>query len=245
MPSIAQAQLLVKSFQHSFHELSQKDFWPSLRKDTQYNRLSQLTFNLDKLGNVGLETVPLSDVNESLAAAYARKFISGGDTVYLKNILEACEGLLIRGAEFDEARSIFEQLIEPKWRFRVHEGKAIGMFLDENTPVWWGPGENLRLEECAEVLVSLKDITEVTFNEGMLHAFEPKRNEELRAVIRTVYPPLRKAMSNVALAGTIYVVIVIHQQIAKRPESPCSANFCMEKRILDAFAAPHGSEQMK
>lgn len=237
MPSTTQAEKLITTFQDSFHHLSQLDFWPELRKAAQFSRLSPVTFKLDQLGGVGLETVPLSDAHASLAATYARKFISGGDTVYLKNVLEACELVSMTGVELDEANDIFDQLIEPKWGFRVMEGQAVGMFIHGTRPVVWGADEGLRLEACPEVKLSLQNITEVTFNEGMFHAYEPRKNEDRRAVVRTVFSPLRKAMSNVAIAGTLYVAIILHRQFAQRPGSQCSANFCMEKRILDSFAA--------
>lgn len=231
---------LITLFQDSFHFVSRKTFWPKLRVATRADRLSQGEFRITEDGGVGFRSLPLPDDQEAHAATFFRKFISGDRSEpYLAEVLGAAERLGVVGEHLDEARDQFAQLIDAKWKFRVEDGKAVGMYLDDGTPVVWGPDKNVRLAECRVVGLSLQDFTQVTFNEGMLHAFVPGRNEEVRAVVRTVSEPLRQALSNVALAGTIYATIILHDVLGKRRLWRCTPDVCPEKKILDAFAAQY------
>lgn len=197
-----------------------------------------MEFRVNGDGGVDFRSLPLPDDQEAHAATFFRKFISGDSKEpYLAEVLSAAERLGFAGGHLEEAADQFAQLIAPKWRFRVKDGRAVGMYLDDGTAVGWGPGERLRLADCEEVSLSLQDFTQVTFNEGMFHAFVPGKNEKVRAVVRSVSDPLRQAMSNVALAGTIYVAVILHDAFRKRQAWRCAPNSCAEARILDALAA--------
>ncbi len=228
------AEECITLFRDSFHVVSQKTFWPKLRGATRIDNFGNAELQVDENGKVGFRSSPLSDDQEAHAATFFRKYISGGDPVYLEKVLEAAAILGIKTDPIVAANETFQQLIAPKWNFRVKDGVAVGMFI-EGIPVGWGPDKNLRLLDCEEVAVSFQDFTEVTFNEGMFHAFVPGRNESKRAMVRTVSAPLQKAMSNVALAGTLYASIVLHAEFAKRRAWLCTAESCQEMQILESF----------
>lgn len=227
---------LIHLFQDSFHQVSQKTFWPQLRGTLRVDKFKNAEVRVDDRGAVVFRARPLGDDQEVHAATFFRKYISGGDPVYLADVLAAGKMLGVTDGHLDEAQGIFDQLTDKKWKFRVKDGKAIGMFLADGTPVIWGPDKSLRLSECEEVCLSLQDFTEVTFNEEMFHAFVPGRNEEVRAVVRTVSEPFRKYMSNLALAGTLYAAIILHDEFGKRREWLCDES-CQERKILDAFSS--------
>lgn len=242
MPTISDEERILL-FLESFHFLSKKSFWPKLRQNGRVDLLSTMQFTVDETGTVYFRALPLSDEQESLAAAYFRKYISGGDQVYLGSVLEAVCNLGLTGSHIPEARSQFSQVTDRKWPFRVKDGNSVGAII-ANVPIVWGSDKNLRLAECDEFYVSLKDVTEVTFNEGMLHAFAPGRNEEVRAVVRTISEPLRKAMSNIALAATVYITMILHGELMDaRPEWSCDYDACPEKQILERFAAHQGQRE--
>lgn len=228
------AEECITLFRNSFHVVSQKTFWPKLRGATRIDNFGNAELKVDVNGKVDFRSPPLGDDQEAHAATFFRKYISGGDPVYLEKVLDAAESLGIETDHIGAANEIFQQLIAPKWKFRVKDGAAVGMFV-EGIPVGWGPDKNLRLADCEEVGLSFQDFTEVTFNEGMFHAFVPGRNETTRAIVRTVSAPLQKAMSNVALAGTLYASIVLHAEIGKRRAWLCTEESCQEMQILESF----------
>lgn len=104
-------------------------------------------FKVDKRGNVGFRARPLADDQEVHGPPF---FVSTsqGDPVYPADVLAAGQSLGLVGKEIDEASLIFEQLVDKKWRFRVKDGKAVGMFLIDGTPVSWYPDRSLRLHHC-------------------------------------------------------------------------------------------------
>lgn len=226
---------LIRIFLDSFHIVSQKTFWRQLRAATRIDKFWQAEFKIDKQEKVEFKAHPLSDDQEAHAATFFRKYISGGDPVYLADVLAAGKRLGLAGEEIDEAVVIFEQLVDKKWRFRVKDGKAVGMLLVDGTPVTWDPEKNPFLRDCEEVGLSFQDFTEVTFNEEMFHAFVPRRNEKVRAVVRSVSEPFRKYLSNVGLAGTLYAAMLLHAEFGKRRAWFCEES-CQEKQILDEFA---------
>lgn len=227
---------LIHLFQDSFHRVSQKTFWPQLRGTLRVDKFKNAEIMVDDRGAVAFRARPLGDDQEVHAATFFRKYISGGDEVYLAAVLEAGTMLGITDGHLDEAQRIFDQLTDKKWKFRVKDGKAVGMFLTDGTPVGWGPDKCVRLSECEEFRLSLQNFTEVTFNEEMFHPFVPGRREEVRAVVRTVSEPLRKYMSNLALAGTLYAAIILHDEFGKRREWLCGES-CQERKILEAFSS--------
>ncbi|GAB3261340.1 hypothetical protein [Arthrobacter pigmenti] len=217
---------VISLFQDSFHVVSKKAFWSQLRAAVRVDKFQQAEFKVEEHGEVGFRGRPLADDQEANAATFFRKYISGSEPVYLADVLAAGK-MLGTTDQLDEASAIFEQLIDKKWRFRVKDGKAVGLFLSDGTPVVWGQDKSLRLRECEEVGLSLQDFMEVTFNEEMFHAFVTNRNEEVRAVVRTVGEPLRKYLSNVGLAGTLYAAIILHAEFGKRSAWLCDES-CQE-----------------
>src|SRR5690625_7279467 len=104
------------------------------------------------------------------------------------------------------------------------------MYID-GTPVSWEAALEVPLAQCSEEKLSLKDFTEVLFNEGLLHPFVPGRNEKVRSRVRTVTASFRCAMQHVALAGTIYSTLLLHNAFAKLGSAQCPTH-CKEQRIL-------------
>lgn len=56
-------------------------------------------------------------------------------------------------------------------------------------------------------------------------------------VARSVSDPLRHSMSTVALAGRIYVAVVLHDAFRNRKAWQCAPKSCAEAKILSALAA--------
>lgn len=233
---------LIEFFMDSFHHIVERDFWEKLRRTTNLDRWSDIQIRINEDGSVEIQNIRIADDIVDLAAARFRKFISGGDEVYLGHVLAAAERLDDQSEWVMEARHIYDQLIDRKWTFRVHDERAVGMYI-EGTPVSWEPTLEVPLSQCPEEMLSLKDFTEVLFNEGLLHPFVPGRNEKVRSRARTVTASLRSAMQHVALAGTIYATLLLHNTFAKRGSTPCTTANCKEQRILQIYREQYEQRQ--
>lgn len=233
---------LIELFMDSFHLIVERDFWERLRKTTKLERWSGMEIRVNEDRSVEIKDIPLADDIVDIAAARFRKFISGGDEVYLGHVLDAADRLGYQSEWSSEARVIYDQLIARKWPFRVHRDRAVGMYLD-GTPITWEPNLEVPLYECSEESLSLKDFAEVLFNEGLLHPFVPGRNEKVRSKARTVTPSLRSAMQHVALAGTIYATLLLHNAFAEKGPTPCTPANCKERRILRTYREQYDKPQ--
>src|SRR5690625_2092462 len=233
---------LIELFMDSFHHIVERNFWEKLRKTTNLNRWSDIQIRINEDGTVEIQNIPVADDIVDLAAARFRKFISGGDEVYLGHVLAAAERLEDQSEWIMEARHIYNQLVDRKWPFRVHNDRAVGMYVD-GMPVSWEPTLDVPLSQCSEEMLSLKDFTEVLFNEGLLHPFVPGRNEQVRSRARTVTASFRSAMQHVALAGTIYATLLLHNAFEKRGSTPCTTANCKEQRILQIYREQYEQRQ--
>ncbi|MGP5287693.1 hypothetical protein [Glutamicibacter arilaitensis] len=232
--TVNDANKTLDLFMDSFHMICGKDFWRSLRGSTQINMHSDVQLTLDTDGVVRMPKAPLSDADESIAAAYFRKFISGGDAVYLGKVLDAMSKLDIDTSHTREAKKTFDQLSEERWPLFVKDDVSIGTKIGIAF-VRWDPVGREDPASCEKLWVSNQDVSEVTFNEGMFHAFIPGRNERKRAAIRTMSNSLRKVLSNVALAGTVYASIAIHYELRSHTRWQCNPANCVEEEILRSF----------
>jgi|SRR5690625_1878695 len=232
----------IELFMDSFHQNAKRDFWERLRRSTNPRRWSDMQLRIHEDDSVELKNVPLSDDDVDLAVARFRKFLTVSEPVFLGDVLDAADRLGCQSETVEEARHYYDQLIDQKWKFRVHNERSVGIYI-EGTPITWEQDLEIPLYECPEESLSLKDFAEVLFNEEVLHAFVPDRNEEVRSRVRTVTKSLRSSMQNVALAGTIYTTLLLHSAFAKHGSKPCTADNCKEQRILQAYREQYENQQ--
>lgn len=202
-------------FQRSFHFLAERDYWASLRAKLRPDACSTLTSKFDReYGRVSMQQSPISELDADLVSGHMRKFMSGGDDVYLPETLAAARRLGAFGSRMDEADRVWDQIESPLFPILVRGGDSVG------TPGWnggpsfmWDRDERNNKSGTTEDTLSMRECAEVSWYEGYLHPAQPRRNEDRRRLVRTTPTVLTDALTRAALASGLYAAMVLHYEI--------------------------------
>lgn len=228
-------QRLTK-FQETFHTMASEDYWPDLRRHGRVDRVAEITFHVDHVtGQCQVQASTMTDAELAFAGPPTRKFTSAQEPVFIPNVLDSARALELDAAPFDEAQSQWKQVTERRFPFLISEGRSVGMKFAHlpGKTCWWEPTP---LGDCTGEDLALVEFAEVYYNEQLLHAFEQKRNEDRRAMARTVPKALARPLCKMAVAATLYSATLIHAGIAASPERQCPPD-CPEQAILRRLAA--------
>ena len=226
-------------FLHSFHDLSERDYWSELRKSLRPDLLAKMDFDIDNAtGRVSLRTYALSQAHFDVAGPRVRQFLTGADEVSLDKVLHAARNLGLGevSEHVDEAQHQWDQLLDRRFVFYARDGRTLGLRLAPGKSVGWDPA--LTASSVEPAAVSLRDTVEVALYEGHIHPFEPgKRNAKQRALVRSIPEQLRGPMANLAVAVTAYAAMILHGEVSRHlPALACDAG-CQVQRILRSIAA--------
>lgn len=234
----------VQLFMDSFHFFANLEDWPWARKLMRPDEISEATFKInDKTGLVQLKRSPLKYRDASYIGSHFRKFISKLEPTYLPQVVESVRAIGITGHTVDEVDSQARQTITPRFEFIVdpESNDSVGMRLAELPgPVRWRPETDIDSPYWKRIHLSTRDATEVFFNEGGLHPFEPIRREEARAPIRSAPEVYQTFLAHIAIASTVYAVGSLHMALndSGDPRWKC-ASFCQERVILERLRKSH------
>lgn len=238
----------VKQFLEAFHHTSNLDEWPRIRSHMRVDKIAQAQLRVNHAtGVLQQRKSTLSYQDAMFTGSLFRKYISSKEPVHLPDVIQAVREVGVKGETIDEAESQFNQTVEDRFEFVVDPdtGDSVGFIMDELkklglTPsVRWEASTDLAAPGWSRMFVSTRDATEVFFNEGALHAFVPKRNENTRRVIRSAPAVLQTFLAHTAIAATVYASALVHMALTDADDESwkCSGAFCQERRILEELRA--------
>lgn len=227
----------IDDFMDAFHFIATKVEWPRLRNILRVDQFAEAKFQVNrKSGDVWMKESPLTFQDALFAGSLFRKFISTGEPVFLEDVVAAVRTAGLSSEELDEAAHQVEQTLEPRFELFVDgtTGDSVGMQVPGMpSPIQWDEGPDLG-DGVTTRRVSTREATEVFFNEGALHAFKAKKNEETRRIVRTAPQVYQTFMAHLAISSAVYAAIILHREVSTGFKQWDCGAWCPERRILDA-----------
>lgn len=231
------AQSTIDDFMKAFHFISTASEWPHLRNILRVDQFADAKFKVsNQTGNVWMKKSPLGFKDAMFAGSLFRKFISPGEPVFLEGVVEAVRSAGIANDRVDEACHQVKKTVEQRFEVFVdpETGKSVGMHMPGMaSPITWHDKRGID-DGVTTHMISTREATEVFFNEGALHAFKAKRNEETRRVIRTAPTVYQTFMAHLAISSAVYATIILHCEVSKGSKQWDCGAWCQERRIVDA-----------
>lgn len=203
-------QEVFATFMHSVHLQMNKDYWLDQRELGRINLVSKVEFKVDSSDDpctVSISGYALDERELDAVNPYLRKFVFGNEITSFKKLIPALEKEYPQNPHLAELKNQWKQISERKWSFLASDQRTIGIpDIFDGKPLLWDESSG----NIEKFYVSLLDTLEVYWYEGRLHAFDPQRNEKMRARIRTIEPNLLRRLQHIPLASTILMLNIAH-----------------------------------
>lgn len=250
-PKLTDEQKL-EVFMRSFHAMSQKQYWPTIRAQGRVDLAGKVEMKFDpRSGQVSMEMSPLDPMATDLAGAYMRKLIAGTDLVSFGNLLNILKRSFGESIHYDEARHIWTQAENKKFTFLADGDRITTIKLD--FPEEWTKGAFRDEGERREVQLSIADFATPYFYTGFLHDLDEGKDTPQRRLARSVPQTYLERMAHLAIAASLYVATIAHHIIGTGRSGLCPED-CQEASIMernlasmeaaaDSEGAPSNSQQ--
>lgn len=218
-------------FMRSFHAMSQKQYWPTIRAQGRVDLAGKVDMELDRRsGQVFMQRSALDPMATDLAGAYMRKLIAGTDLVSFGNLLNILKREFGASVHYDEARHIWTQAEEKRFQFLADGDRITTMKFD--FPEDWTKGAPRDEGERREVRLSIADFATPYFYTGFLHDLDEGKDTPLRKLTRSVPQAYLERMAHLAIAASLYVAMIAHHIIGTGRPELCPED-CQEARIME------------
>lgn len=233
-------------FMRSFHAMSQKQYWPTIRAQGRVDLAGKVDMELDRRsGQVFMQRSALDPMATDLAGAYMRKLIAGTDLVSFGNLLNILKREFGASVHYDEARHIWTQAEEKRFQFLADGDRITTMKFD--FPEDWTKGAPRDEGERREVRLSIADFATPYFYTGFLHDLDEGKDTPLRKLTRSVPQAYLERTAHLAIAASLYVAMIAHHIIGTgRPElcpEDCQEASIMERNLaaMEVAVDPEGA----
>ncbi|GEM_PF-4023562 len=225
---------MIRLFMESFHAQSEATTWPQLRELGRVDRYRDVELTeVFETNRMYVRASSMSPILVKAAAPVLRKFLDGKNEPTIDVIVNSVETLKLP-VDLDEVKSLWGQLTDRRLEFVLGpNGESIGMEYGSKISFWGKDVEAPPRGQRDRGKVSLLDFVDVYWNERELHALQPGRNEETRAIVRTIPDGLQDVFRDMTISATLYAIIILHYQLRMAsPEAKklCGAD-CQEERI--------------
>lgn len=210
---------VLPAFMDSFHVMCNKPYWPKLREQGNYPKISKVTVTQDK-GNLHLSDHSLDPAYLDLAAAFMRKWIVGADGMTFERIRDQIPTENVNPNVIGSMPEHWAKAMDKTYEFSMYEDRTVGVKLVDdhgNARLLTWPGPETKLTHS--VGLKLRDFADVYFYHGYLHDKEKRGPKSPRTIVSTTPLWMQDRLAQVVASGALAYSMMLHHAAAiAKPE---------------------------